>query len=154
MQFGIGAKLLYPMSRGEHRLREYENSLLVGVFGLSRGGVIGGSRKLVNVVPSNLPSSLSIIRMNKSRRLRWEMQLACVGKRGMHFRFSWERQEKVDHYDMCENNIRMALMYCNMELCYWIDLFRDRDQVEGSCEYSNEPSGSIKHRDILEWLND
>jgi hypothetical protein len=36
----------------------------------------------------------------------------------------------------------------------WIDLVRDRDQVEGSREHGNEPSGSITFWEILEWLSD
>jgi hypothetical protein len=43
--------------------------------------------------------------MNKSRRLGWEMQVAFVGRRGMHIRFSRERHEEIDHYDMWEDNI-------------------------------------------------
>jgi hypothetical protein len=61
------------MSKAEHRLRVYQKSLLVGLFGLNRGGVIRGSRKVDNEVLSNLHSSPSIIRMNKSRRLRRDM---------------------------------------------------------------------------------
>jgi hypothetical protein len=34
----------------------------------------------------------------------------------------------------------------------WIDLAQDRDQWRGSCEHGNEPSGSIKFWEILEWL--
>jgi hypothetical protein len=92
-------------SREEHRLRVYGNRLLVGLFGLNREVVVGGSRKLHNNVLSNLHSSSSIItsRMNKSRRLRWEMQVAIVGRRGMHIRFLWESQKERDHYDMWES---------------------------------------------------
>jgi hypothetical protein len=35
----------------------------------------------------------------------------------------------------------------------WIDLAQDRDQWEGSCEHGNEPSGSIKCWEVLEWLH-
>jgi hypothetical protein len=35
----------------------------------------------------------------------------------------------------------------------WIDLAQDRDQWEGSCEQGNEPSGSIKCWEVLEWLH-
>jgi hypothetical protein len=36
----------------------------------------------------------------------------------------------------------------------WIDLAQDRDQWRGSCEHGNEPSGSIKCWEVLEWLHD
>jgi hypothetical protein len=87
------------MSREEHKLRVFASRLLAGLFGLHRGGVIRGSRKLHNEVLSNL---------------RREMQVAWVRRRGMHVRFSWERQKERDYLDMWEDNIPMALMYCNM----------------------------------------
>jgi hypothetical protein len=34
----------------------------------------------------------------------------------------------------------------------WIDLAQDR-LVEGSCEQGNEPSGSIKYCQVLEWMH-
>jgi hypothetical protein len=34
----------------------------------------------------------------------------------------------------------------------WIDLAQDRGKWEGSREHVNEPSGSIKCWEILEWL--
>jgi hypothetical protein len=80
------------ISREEDRLRVFENRMLVGVFGLNRGGVVGGWRKLHNEDLSNLYSSVSVIRLNKSRRLRWEEQVACMVRRKMHIKFSWERQ--------------------------------------------------------------
>jgi hypothetical protein len=33
----------------------------------------------------------------------------------------------------------------------WIELAQDR-QVAGTCEYGNEPSGSIKCGEFLDWL--
>jgi hypothetical protein len=36
----------------------------------------------------------------------------------------------------------------------WIGLAQDRDKWrEGSCESGNEPSGSIKWWEVLEWLH-
>jgi hypothetical protein len=52
----------------EHRLRVFENSVLMRIFGPKRDGVTGGWRKLNN---KELHSSPSIIRMMKSRRMRW-----------------------------------------------------------------------------------
>jgi hypothetical protein len=63
----MDAKLRSLMSRVEHRLSLFENKLLVGVFGLNRGGVRGGSGNLHDDYLSNLyfSPSTSIIRMNK-----------------------------------------------------------------------------------------
>jgi hypothetical protein len=56
--------------REEHRLRVLENSVLRRIFGLKRDEVIGW-RKLLNEELHNLYFSPSIIRMMKSRRMKW-----------------------------------------------------------------------------------
>jgi hypothetical protein len=56
--------------KGEHRLRMFENRVLRRIFEPKRNEVTGGWRKLHNEV-HNLYSSPSIIRMLKSRRMRW-----------------------------------------------------------------------------------
>jgi hypothetical protein len=35
----------------------------------------------------------------------------------------------------------------------WVDLAQDRGPLEGSCEHGDEPSGSIKCWEVLEWLH-
>jgi hypothetical protein len=55
----------------EHRLRVFENSVLRDIFGLKRDEVTGGWRKLHNEELHILYTSPSIIRMIKSRRMRW-----------------------------------------------------------------------------------
>jgi hypothetical protein len=62
--------------RKEHRLRVSENRVLKRIFGPKRDEVTGGSRKLHNVELHNLYSSPSIIRMIKSRRMRWAGHVA------------------------------------------------------------------------------
>jgi hypothetical protein len=39
-----------------------------------------------------------IIRMIKSKRIRWAGHVAHMGRRGMHIRIWWERQKERDHY--------------------------------------------------------
>jgi hypothetical protein len=58
--------------REEHRLRVFENRVLRRVFGPKRDEVTGGWRKLHNEELHNLYSCPSIIRMIKSRRIRWQ----------------------------------------------------------------------------------
>jgi len=36
----------------------------------------------------------------------------------------------------------------------WIHLVLDRDQFWGFCEHGNEPSGSLKGGEFLDWLSD
>jgi hypothetical protein len=54
-----------------HKLRVFENRVLRRIFGPKRDGVMGGLRKLHNEELHNLYSSPSIIRIMKSRRMRW-----------------------------------------------------------------------------------
>jgi hypothetical protein len=58
--------------REEHKLRVFENWVLRRIFGPKRDGVTGGWRKLHNEDLHNLYSLPSIIRIIKSRRMRWE----------------------------------------------------------------------------------
>jgi hypothetical protein len=62
-----------------HRLTVFENSVLRTIFGPRRGEVIGGWRKGHNEELHNLYSSPSIIRMIKSRRMRWTGHVARMG---------------------------------------------------------------------------
>jgi hypothetical protein len=57
--------------REEHRLRVFENKVLRRIFGPRRDEVTGDRRKLHNEELHNLYSSPNIIRMIKSRRMRW-----------------------------------------------------------------------------------
>jgi hypothetical protein len=71
------------------------NRVLRGMFGPNGDEVIGW-RKLHNEL-HNLYCSSSIIRMIKSRRMRWEGHVARMGRRGMHIWFWWESQKERDH---------------------------------------------------------
>jgi hypothetical protein len=70
--------------KGEHRLRVFEKRVLRRIFGPKRGEVTGGWRKLHNI---NLYSSPSIIRMMKSRRIRWACHVARMGRREIRIGF-------------------------------------------------------------------
>jgi hypothetical protein len=86
--------------REEHRLRVFENMVLRRIFGPERDEMTGGWRKLRKKKEEelhNLYSSPSIIRMIKSRRLRWAGHVARKGRRGMHRRCWWESQKRRDH---------------------------------------------------------
>jgi hypothetical protein len=67
--------------RDEHRLRVFENRVVVRIFGPKWDEVIGGWRKLHNVELHNLYTSPSVIRMMKSRRMRWAWTVARVGRK-------------------------------------------------------------------------
>jgi hypothetical protein len=60
----------------EHRLRVLENRVLRRIFGMKKDEVTGGWEKLHNEELHNLYSLSSIIRMIKSRRMRWARHVA------------------------------------------------------------------------------
>jgi hypothetical protein len=82
--------------REEHRLRVFENRVLRRIFGPKRE-VTGGWRKLHNKERHNLYSSPIIIRMNKSRRVRWVGHIAPMERRGTHIGYRRESQKEKDH---------------------------------------------------------
>jgi hypothetical protein len=59
----------------------FEDRLLRRIFGPKRDDVIGGWRKLHNEELYNLYGSPSIIRMIKSRRIRWAAHVARMGRK-------------------------------------------------------------------------
>jgi hypothetical protein len=62
---------LHLTVREEHRLRVFENRVLKSIFIPKREEVAGGWRRLHNKECHNLYTSPNIIRMIKSRRMRW-----------------------------------------------------------------------------------
>jgi len=71
--------------REERRLRVFENRVLRGVFGPKRDEVTGEWRKLHNEELSDLYSLPNIVRVVKSRRMRWVGHVARMGQgRGVY----------------------------------------------------------------------
>jgi len=66
--------------REEHRLRVLENRVL-RTFGPKRDEVTGEWRKLHSDELDDLYSSLNIVQLIKSRRIRWAGHVARMGER-------------------------------------------------------------------------
>jgi hypothetical protein len=64
----------------EHRLRVFGNSVLKRIFGPKRNEVTGEWRKVHKEELRDLYSSQSIIRIIKSRRMRWAGHVARMGE--------------------------------------------------------------------------
>jgi hypothetical protein len=77
----------------------FENRVLRRIFGPKRGEGTGDYRKLHNEELYNLYSSPSIIRMIKSRRMRWRGHVARMRRRGMHIGYWWEIQKERSHWE-------------------------------------------------------
>ena len=63
----------------ERRLRVFENRVLMKIFGTRRDGVTGEWRKVHNEELSDLYSLPNIVRVVKSRRMRWAGHVARMG---------------------------------------------------------------------------
>jgi hypothetical protein len=74
-----------------------ENRVLRRILGPKRDEVTGDWRKLQNEELHNLYSSPNIIRIMKSRMMRWAGHVARMGRRGMHIGYWWESQKERDH---------------------------------------------------------
>jgi hypothetical protein len=83
----------------EHRLSVLENRLLRRIFGPKKDEVNGSWRKLPNEELHNLYSSPNIIRMIKSRRIRWAGHVACMGETRNDIWFWWESRKERVHYE-------------------------------------------------------
>jgi hypothetical protein len=66
--------------REERRLRVFENRVLRRVFGPKRDEVIGNWRKLHNEEPNDLYSLPNIVRVVKSRIMRWAGRVSRMGE--------------------------------------------------------------------------
>jgi hypothetical protein len=77
----------------------FENRVLRRIFGPKRDEVTGSWRKVHNEELHNLYSSPSIIRMIKSRRMRWAGHVARMGRRGMHIGYWRKCQKERDHWE-------------------------------------------------------
>jgi hypothetical protein len=72
--------------REEHRLRVFENRVLRKIFGPKRDEVTGEWRKLHNEELRHLYSSPNIIRIIKSRRMKWAGHVARMGEKRNSYR--------------------------------------------------------------------
>jgi hypothetical protein len=79
--------------REGNRLRMFENRVLRKIFGPKRDEVTGCWRKLHNEKLNNLYFSPNIIRMIKSRRMRWAGHVACMREKLNAYRILMRKPE-------------------------------------------------------------
>ena len=73
--------------REERRVRVFEKRVLRRIFGPKRDEVTGEWRKLHNEELSGVYCSVYIVRVIKSRRMRWAGHVARMGRRKLHTGF-------------------------------------------------------------------
>jgi hypothetical protein len=76
----------------------FENRVLRRIFGPKRDEVTGKWRKLHNEELHDLYSSPNIVRVIKSRRMRWAGHIARIGCRESCIRFWWGNLRERDHW--------------------------------------------------------
>jgi hypothetical protein len=116
----------------EHRLRIFEDSVLRRIFGPKRDEVMGEWRKLLNEELRDFYSLPSIIRIIKSRRMRWVGHVARMGVKRNAYRLLAGKPEgkRPLRRPRCRwvDNIRMDLGEVRWGDVDWIGLVQDRNR--------------------------
>jgi hypothetical protein len=118
--------------RRERRLRVFENRGLRKVFRPKRDEVRGEWRKLHNEELNDLYSLPNIVRVVKSRRIRWAGHVARMGEDRVVHRMlvgkpEWKRPLGRPRRRW-KDNIKMDLQEVGGGLGDWIELAQDRDR--------------------------
>jgi len=79
--------------REERRLRVFENTVLRRIFGPRRDEVTGEWMRLLNEELNDLYSSPNVVRVIKSRRMRWAGHVARIGEERGLYRILVEKPE-------------------------------------------------------------
>ena len=87
------------MLREERGLRVFKNGVLGRIFGPTRDEVTGEWRRLCNEELNNLYSSPNIIRVNRSRKIRWAGRVSCMEEIGGTYRVLVRKLMKRDHLE-------------------------------------------------------
>jgi len=84
--------------REERKLRVLENMVLRRIFGTSRDEVTREWRRLHNEELNDLYSSPNIVRVIKSRRMRWAGHVARMGEAKGRTGSWWGNRREGDHW--------------------------------------------------------
>jgi len=118
--------------REERKLRVFENMVLRSIFGPRRDEVMGEWRRLHNEELNDLYSSPNIVRVIKSRRMRWAGHVVHMGEeRGVYWVLVGKPEGKRPlGRPRCRwmDNIRMDLQEVGCGYVDWIGQAQDRDR--------------------------
>jgi hypothetical protein len=120
--------------REEQRLKVFENRVLRRIFRPKRDEATGEWRRLHNEELNDLYSSPNIIRVIKSRRMRWARHVARMGEKTGAYRILVGRPEGRRPLGRprrrWEDNIKMDLQEVEWGMD-WIELAQYRDRWRG-----------------------
>jgi len=118
--------------RDERKLRVFENMVLRRIFGPRRDEVTGEWRRLHNEEPNDLYTSPNIVRVIKSRRMRWAGHVARMGEEREVYRVLVGKPEGRRPLGRPRrrwaDNIRTDLQEVRCVYMEWIGLAQDRDR--------------------------
>jgi hypothetical protein len=116
----------------ERRLRVFENRVLRRIFGPKRDEVTGEWRKSHNDELNNLHSSPKIVRVIKSRIMRWVGHVARMGEGRGVYRVLVGKPEGRKPLERTRrrwgHNIRMDVREVGCGCADWMELAQDRDR--------------------------
>jgi len=137
----------------ERKLRVFENMVLRRIFGPVRDEVTGELRRLHNEELNDLYSSPNIVRVIKSRRMRWAGHVARMGEeRGAYRVLVGKPEGKRPLGDLgLDGWIILGWISRMLDVGIWTRLGWPRIETE-ACECGNELSGSVKFGEFLDWL--
>jgi len=118
--------------RKERKLRVFENMMLRRIFGPRRDEVTGEWRRLHNEELNDLYSPPNIVRVIKSRRVRWAGHVARMGELRGVYRVLVGKPEGRRPLGRPRrrwiDNIMMELQEVGCGYMDWIGLVQDRDR--------------------------
>jgi len=119
--------------REERKLRVLENRVLRKIFGPRRDEVTGEWRRLHNEEVNDLYSSPNIVRVIKSRRMRWAGHVARMGEERVVYRVWWGNRRERDHWvDLgVDGRIILGWMSRRWDVVMWTGLGWPRIETGG-----------------------